>query len=101
MFRAQAEGIALYACEDGSGYWLSTDQADDRTVYHVFDRASLQHAGAFMGSITANTDGVWLAVDGVPGFESGAFFAVHDDQAASAFDWLEIVDALDLDTCSI
>lgn len=101
IFEAQAEGIALYACSDGSGYWLSTDQADDRTVYHVFDRESLQHAGAFMGATTANTDGVWLATGGVPGFESGAFFAVHDDQAVSAFDWLDIVAALDLTTCSI
>ena len=101
IFGAQAEGIALYACDDGSGYWLSTDQADERTVYHVFHRQSLQHAGAFMGATTANTDGVWLATDGVPGFAGGAFFAVHDDQAVSAFDWLEIVAALDLTPCSI
>src|SRR5690606_15258388 len=100
IFEAQAEGIALYACDDGSGYWLSTDQADDRTVYHVFDRQSLQHAGAFMGETTANTDGVWLATGGVPGFEGGACIAVHDDQAASAFDWLDIVTALELTTCS-
>lgn len=101
IFKSQAEGIALYACDDGSGYWLSTDQADDRTIYHVFDRRSLEHAGAFMGEKTANTDGVWLAAGGIPGFESGAFFAVHDDQAVSAFDWLDIVTALDLSTCSI
>jgi 3-phytase len=101
IFEAQAEGIALYACSDGSGYWLSTDQADDRTVYHVFHRQSLQHAGAFMGRMTANTDGVWLAPEGVPGFDKGAFFAVHDDQAVSAFDWQEIVAELDLEACSI
>jgi 3-phytase len=101
VFKAQAEGIALYACEDGSGYWLSADQADDRTVYHVFDRQSLQHAGAFMGRTTANTDGVWLAAEGVPGFDDGAFFAVHDDQAVSAFDWQDIAAALDLGSCSI
>jgi 3-phytase len=101
VFKAQAEGIALYACADGAGYWLSTDQADDRTVYHVFDRQTLQHAGAFMGAVTANTDGVSLTTDDLPGFASGAFFAVHDDQAVSAFDWAEIVAALDLETCAI
>jgi 3-phytase len=101
IFGAQAEGIALYACEGGSGYWLSTDQVNDRTVYHVFDRQTLQHAGAFMGRTTANTDGVWLATEGVPGFDQGAFFAVHDDQAVSAFDWQDIVTALDLEGCSI
>lgn len=98
-FEAQAEGIALYACNDGSGYWVSTDQAEDRTVYHVFDRETLSHAGAFTGETTANTDGIWLAQSGVPGFESGAFFAVHDDQAVSAFDWAEVIAALKLDAC--
>lgn len=99
IFKAQAEGIALYGCDNGSGYWLSTDQADDRTIYHVFDRETLEHAGAFAGLATANTDGVWLAQDGVPGFEQGAFFAVHDDQAVSAFDWTDIASALQLDGC--
>jgi len=99
VFTAQAEGIALYACADGSGYWLSTDQATGRTVYHLFDRKSLRHAGAFTGRTTANTDGIWLAQNGVPGFEAGAFFAVHDDQAVSAFDWAEVMGALDLPTC--
>ena len=100
VFQAQAEGIALYACEDDTGYWLSTDQAAERSVYHVFNRQTLRHAGAFTGKTTANTDGIWLAAEGVPGFDSGAFFAVHDDQAVSAFDWRDIVAALDLETCS-
>jgi 3-phytase len=99
IFTAQAEGIALYACNDGSGYWLSTDQAAGRTVYHLFDRKTLRHAGAFTGRTTANTDGIWLAQDGVPGFAAGAFFAVHDDQAVSAFDWAEVMRALELPTC--
>jgi 3-phytase len=55
--------------------------------------------GAFSGRITANTDGVWLSQSGVPGFDRGAFFAVHDDQAVSAFDWGEIADALGLEGC--
>lgn len=99
IFSSQAEGIALYACPEGSGYWVSTDQAKDRTVFHVFDRETLQHVGAFMGEVTANTDGIWLAATGVPGFEEGAFYAVHDDQAVSAFSWSNIVDALDLQYC--
>ena len=48
---------------------------------------------------TINTDGIWLAMSGVPGFESGAFFAVHDDQAVSAFDWGQVIAALDLEAC--
>lgn len=27
LFPNQAEGIALYACDDGGGYWIATDQA--------------------------------------------------------------------------
>lgn len=75
IFEAQAEGIALYACDDDAGYW------------------------AFTGKTTSNTDGIWLAQSGVPGFESGALFAVHDDQAVSAFDWSEVMAALELDGC--
>lgn len=30
LFKAQAEGIALWACPDGSGYWLATDQFKDQ-----------------------------------------------------------------------
>ena len=99
VFEAQAEGIALFACADDSGYWVSTDQGKERTTYHVFERESLRHVGAFSGVRTANTDGIWLAQAGVPGFDQGAFFAVHDDQAVSAFDWGEVSAALGLDGC--
>jgi 3-phytase len=100
IFSSQAEGIALRACEDGSGYWLTTDQAKDRSVFHVFDRETLKHAGAFRGNVTANTDGIWLSEGGIPGFDDGIFFAVHDDQAVSAFAWSEIANALDLQACN-
>ena len=60
LIRAQAEGIALWACADGSGYWIATDQFADRSVFHVFDRHSLAHLGAFASKRIANTDGIWL-----------------------------------------
>ena len=100
IFSAQAEGIALYACEDGSGYWLATDQAKDKSVFHLFDRQTLQHVGAFRGVVTANTDGTWLSKGGIAGFDDGVFFAVHDDQAVSAFAWSDIASALDLKGCN-
>ncbi|MEG3194083.1 phytase, partial [Lysobacter sp. D1-1-M9] len=40
LLKAQAEGIALWQCDDGSGYWLATDQFKDRSLFHVFDRES-------------------------------------------------------------
>lgn len=97
VFEVQPEGIALYTCSDGSGYWITTDQSDGRNVFHLFERRSLAHAGAFQGVTTRNTDGIWLAREPLPGFPAGAFFAVHDDQAVAAFDWRDIASALGLD----
>nr|WP_238978769.1 phytase [Lysobacter arseniciresistens] len=98
LFKAQAEGIALWQCDDGSGYWLATDQFKDRSLFHVFDRESLAHLGAFAGATTANTDGVWLHQPGTSNFPAGVFYAVHDDMAVAAFDWRDIARALDLRT---
>lgn len=96
QFRAQAEGIALWRCEDGSGYWITTDQFEDRSVFHVFDRQNLAHLGAFAGERVGNTDGVWLQQSGTAQFPAGVFYAVHDDQAVGAFDWRDVAGALDL-----
>ncbi|MCC6559887.1 MAG: phytase [Xanthomonadales bacterium] len=100
-FKAQAEGIALWQCADGSGYWIATDQFPDRSLFHVYDRASLQHLGAFAGHTVANTDGVWLHQSATSRFPNGVFYAVHDDQGVGAFDWRDIAKALALRTdCS-
>lgn len=100
LFKAQAEGIALWACEDGSGAWIATDQFKDRSLFHVFDRKTLAPLGAFAGEVTANTDGVWLHQAPTARFPAGVFYAVHDDMAVSAFDWRDIARALALpETC--
>jgi 3-phytase len=96
------EGITLYRNDDGSGYWLFTEQSghDDslfferaRSKFHVFDRESFEYLTVFSGEETVNTDGVWLTQSGFGPFPSGAFYAVHDDIAVSAFDWDDIVEA--------
>lgn len=99
LFRAQAEGIALYACSDGSGWWVATDQYKDRSLFHVFDRTSLEHLGSFAGRTVANTDGVWLDSASSQRFPEGVFYAVHDDQGVGAFDWRDISQALGLKRC--
>jgi len=96
LFKAQAEGIALWQCADGSGYWIATDQYKDRSAFHVFDRVTLQHLGAFAGRTVGNTDGVWLQQVGSVRFPDGVFYAVHDDQAVGAFDWRDVARALGL-----
>ena len=101
LFKAQAEGIALWSCPDGSGYWLMTDQFEDRSLFHVFDRKTLSHLGAFAGAKVANTDGVWLEQRGSTRFPDGVFYAVHDDQALGAFDWRAVARALGIrSSCS-
>lgn len=96
LFKAQAEGIALWQCADGSGYWIATDQFKDRSLFHVFDRRSLAHLGAFAGDTVANTDGIWLHQAATRRFAQGVFYAVHDDQAVGAFDWRDIAKAMNL-----
>jgi 3-phytase len=99
LFPNQAEGLALAACADGAGYVVATDQARARSVFHVFDRATLAYRGAFSGRATANTDGVALTLHPFGPFARGAFFAVDDDAAVAAFDWGAVLDALGLPGC--
>lgn len=94
LFRAQAEGISLWQCSDGSGYWITTDQFKDRSLFHIFDRQTLAHRGSFAGLQTANTDGIWLHQAPTRAFPDGVLYAVHDDQAVAAFDWRAIAEAL-------
>ncbi len=95
VFAAQAEGITLYTCGN-DGWWITTEQATSGTTFHLFDRNSLEHAGAFRGETVANTDGIWLQQAGTEQFPQGAFYAVHDDQGMVGFDWRDIAGALDL-----
>lgn len=93
----QSEGIALDAC--GGGYLVTTNQAPTVSHFHLFDRQSLDYLGSFRGPVTANTDGIALETGAVGPFRRGAFYAVHDDQAVSAFDWDAVLDAIGLPGC--
>jgi 3-phytase len=95
-FASEAEGIALYACGDGGGYWLATDQGMEGNTFHVFDRESLEHRGSFRGRTVTNTDGIALTQRPYEGFPAGAFFAVHNDQSTVAFSWADIAQELGL-----
>ncbi len=97
FFPNQAEGIVLYPCGAQEGYWIATDQEDNVSTFHVFDRTTLAHVGTFVGAETANTDGIALTRTGFDPFTSGAFFAVHDDGNVAALNWQAISDALALE----
>ncbi|MEZ0472149.1 phytase [Luteimonas salinilitoris] len=100
VFKAQAEGIMLKTCANGSGWWLTTEQGPSRTVFHLFDRDTLEHAGAVTGRTVANTDGIWLHDVPSERFPDGVLYAVHDDQGVVAFDWAEIARAAKLPGCA-
>lgn len=95
-FQAQAEGVALWACQDGSGYWITADQSADRTVFHLFDRVTLDFRGSFKGNTVALTDGISLHSVATRRFPEGVLYAAHDDRGVGAFDWRDIANALDL-----
>lgn len=98
IHHAQTEGIALYPCGDSAGYWVITDQSHNGNTFHLYDRATLRHIGAFTGKVTANTDGIALTQTGFGDFPSGAFFAVHDDGGVASFSWEKIADGLRADS---
>ncbi|HEY5805633.1 MAG TPA: phytase [Lysobacter sp.] len=95
-FAAEAEGVALWTCSNGGGYWIAVDQLAPLTVFHLFDRATLAPRGSFEGDVTAHTDGVALHAASTAAFPNGALFAVHDDKSVSAFDLAEVVRVLGL-----
>jgi 3-phytase len=96
-FEAEAEGVALWSCSAGAGYWIAADQRYPLTHFLLFDRDTLAPRGAFVGGTVAHTDGIALHAATMATFPSGALFAVHDDKAVAAFDLGEVARALDLD----
>jgi len=95
-FGAEAEGVALWTCPGGGGYWIAVDQLAPLTLFHLFDRVTLEPRGTFRGNTTAHTDGVALHAAAMPHFPGGALFAVHDDKAVAAFDLRDVAQALHL-----
>lgn len=96
LFKHQVEGITLYECENGKGYWIITDQDLNDNSFLVFDRKTFNYVGSFKGNNTSNTDGVWLTQTSFGNFSKGVFFAIHNDGNVSAFDLNEIADSLEL-----
>lgn len=96
-FAAEAEGVALWSCPGGDGYWIAVDQLAPLTTFHLFERDTLAPAGSFQGKATAYTDGIALDATASPRFPGGALYAVDNDVAVTAFDLRDVVAALGLD----
>ena len=95
-FGAEAEGVALWSCPDGSGYWIAVDQLAPLTIFHLFDRLTLAPRGSFQGTVTAHTDGVALHAAATSRFPGGVLYAVHDDKSVTAFDLRDVARVLQL-----
>lgn len=95
-FAAEAEGVALWDCPGGQGYWIAVDQLAPLTRFHLFDRASLDARGTFQGRRTAFTDGIALHGAATARFPGGVLYAVNDDVSITAFDLRDVAAALEL-----
>ncbi|RPE80971.1 phytase [Vulcaniibacterium tengchongense] len=91
-----AAGLALWACPDGSGYWIAAERRAARTGFRLFDRAALAPRGGFRGETVAGTGAIAVHAAATAAFPFGALFAVHDDHAVAAFDLAEVARVLDL-----
>lgn len=96
IFEREAEGLALYDCDDGAGYWVGTDQGESVNAFHVFDRQTFSYVGSFRGQTTHTTDGVVLTQHSFDRFPAGVFYASHADGSMSAFSWVEVASVLGL-----
>ncbi|WP_170218528.1 phytase [Marilutibacter aestuarii] len=96
-FGAEAEGVALWNCRDGEGYWVAVDQLAPLTVFLLFDRNTLDYVGSFEGDTTSYTDGITLHAAPTRAFTGGVLYAVHDDKAITAFDLREVTRVLSLE----
>jgi 3-phytase len=96
-FAAEAEGVALWSCPGGDGYWVAVDQLAPLTTFHLFERDTLEHVGSFQGKATAYTDGIALDATASPRFPGGALYAVDNDVAVTAFDLRDVAATLGLD----
>ena len=81
IFSADPEGMVLYPTGKKTGYWICTDQRKKKSVFHIFDRASLEYVTSFDGNHTANTDGISISMDPKP----PRIFAVDDDARVTSF----------------
>lgn len=96
LFQGDPEGIALYDCPSGNGYWIATDQGEDANRFHIFDRASLAYLGSFSGKQVSSTDGIALHPVASERFPYGVLYVANADAGIAAFDWRDIADALNL-----
>jgi 3-phytase len=85
------EGIVIVA-DARRDLVILTDQQKHLSTWHLFDRQTYRHYGAFTGVPTiANTDGICVWPHAFGPFKRGALFAVQDDAEVRAYDLAHIL----------
>lgn len=100
VIRHEPEGIVLYPCDGGDGYWILADQHRAHNRFLVFDRRDFTPLRTFAAATVRNTDGLAMTQRPVGSMPAGALYAVHADRAVGAFSWRRVAAALGLrDDC--
>ena len=96
LFEHQAEGIALYDCGNGKGFWFFTDQFTGDNTYHIFSRKDLKYIKSFRSENTQNTDGVWLTQQSYENHPQGSFIMVNNDGGIGVYEMQFLMNELEL-----
>jgi 3-phytase len=100
LIQYQAEGIMMYDCVRGEGYYFLTDQDFYKTnnnTFHVYNRRDLKYVGSFISDKIQNTDGIWITNQKLGMFEQGVLIAVNDDGGVGIIDIKKIFKALNIE----
>lgn len=93
-------GIALYACDKESGFWIVAEKHATRNRFHLFERASYKYRGAFALAGVVDTDGIAL-LPGKAGAMQGAFYATTGGTKIAAVSFAAVLAAMKLpDPCA-
>jgi 3-phytase len=88
------EGIVVMD-QPGDGVVMLTDQQPTITIWHAFDRRTLQHMGCWTGEpVITNTDGICVYEGRLGPFVLGALFAVNDDKDIRGYDLRSVLKAV-------
>lgn len=101
-FDSDEEGILLYAFpadgtnDNGTGFYVVTDQRSDQTDYEFFDRETWSHLGTLRIEGVSNTDGIASTQLAMPGYPLGLFAAINNDSTTVGLGWDVIFNAIGL-----
>jgi len=91
IINGDPEGIVIVSDDVAGDFILVTDQTRRITAWHAFDAESLKLITSFTGAPRiANTDGICIYQETIPGFNDGGLFAVHDDADVRAYDLADV-----------